>query len=316
MEVSSELPAWLQRRVAYDNNSTTAQDIQSGAQLYQQSQENRQRAQQFAIQQEAKRLSLEGQKHVASGAIELGRLMEEGGRKNLYAEPEFEGRLWSIGQRYPQLLDSDTFKGAAKVLDNAKDAKLRAELTNITQTNITERTQANIEARLNNLLVQIEGRKDLEGVRGEINMIRDQLKGSIQSGLQTQKDDAASELEAQREEGRINRQRIGLENTLSVLDAKGEQAEHLREIQHDLDVKRDALKPRTKRPEQYDLDESDRMMMQEELRGLGQWRKINRGAKNDAEFDKRMQKIEDKYSSRRHKASSAPEKDPLGLFAP
>lgn len=107
----------------FDNQSSTSHDLQVGAQIAQQWQQNQQRAQQMAMQQEAMRIKTEGNKFLSAGAIELGRLMEEGGVANSYADPAFEGKLWSIGQRYPQLLESDTFKGAIQVTENAKKAK-------------------------------------------------------------------------------------------------------------------------------------------------------------------------------------------------
>lgn len=125
MTASSDLPSWLVNRTTmFDRNqSSTAQDIQLGAQLAQQAQEMRHRNQQMAMQQEAMRLKMEGNRFLAAGSIELGRLMEEGGRDNLYADPGFTGRLWAIGQKYPQLLDTDVFKGAIKVTENAITAK-------------------------------------------------------------------------------------------------------------------------------------------------------------------------------------------------
>lgn len=185
--VSSNVPPWLIERTSPVERSSTSQNIQLGAQLAEQAQQMQQRAQQMEMQREAMRLKTEGNKFLAAGAIELGRLMEEGGRNNSYAEPEFEGRLWSIGQRYPQLLDSEVFQGATKVTANAKAAKLRTEITDVTQQAITERNQASIQSRFDMLSQRLDGltqmedlkqnhREDLVNLRSDLKILQDSLK--------------------------------------------------------------------------------------------------------------------------------------------
>lgn len=171
----------------FTDTSTQAQDIQLGAQMYQQIQQMQNQQRQMAMQEEAHRLKMEGNRFVSSGAIELGRLMEEGGANNLYAEPAFEGRLWSLGQQTPQLIESDVFQGAIKVVENAKTAKARAEITTITQQAITDRNQASIESRFDLLGQRLDGMAQMEGLkqenrealttmRNDLNILRDSLK--------------------------------------------------------------------------------------------------------------------------------------------
>lgn len=174
--ISSELPAFLQRRVAFTDTSTQAQDIQAGAQMYQQIQQFQNQQRQLAMQEEAHRLRMEGNRFVSAGAIELGRLMEEGGANNLYGEPEFEGKLWSILQRYPQLRDTEVFQGATKVVETAKTAKARTRLLETTYDLRGDATEQRHLFRLDEIDAQLEkalatenlsqeGRLNLEALR-------------------------------------------------------------------------------------------------------------------------------------------------------
>lgn len=187
MIVNPTVPEFLQRRVAGFETSTQSQDIQLGAQLYQQAQQMRNQQRQLAMQEEAHRLKIEGNRFVSAGAIELGRLMEEGGNSNLYADPSFEGKLWSIGQRYPQLLESEVFQGATKVVENAKTAKARAEIMTLTQQSITDRSDSAIQSRFDLLTQRLDGMTQMEGLkqenrealttlRNDLNILRDSLK--------------------------------------------------------------------------------------------------------------------------------------------
>lgn len=184
---SSDLPVFLRERVRFTDHSSTLQDIQVGAQMVAQQNQQRIQQRQLAMQEEAHRLKMEGQRFVSTGAIALGRLMEEGGNNNLYADSAFEGKLWSLGQRYPQLLESEVFQGAVKVIDHAKAAKLKAEVTDVTQQAITARNDASIQSRFDLLSQRLDGMLQMEGVRqdgrtaieelrGDLRILRDSLK--------------------------------------------------------------------------------------------------------------------------------------------
>lgn len=250
MQLDTEIPEFLQRRVAGVESSTTAQDIQLGAQMYQQVQQMRNQQRQLAIQEEAQRLKVEGNRFVTAGAIELGRLMEEGGINNLYGEPAFEGKLWSILQRYPQLQETEVFQGATKVVETAKTAKARAKL--------------------------LETTYDLRGDATEQRHLfrLDEIDAQLEKALAT---------ENLSQEGRLNLESMRHNNRQELI----------------------RLRPSGTRPAQLDLDKSDQMLMDAELDNLKEWRSIHPGTKHDAEYQQRLNGIEQKYSPRR-KSSAQP----------
>jgi hypothetical protein len=333
--VDSNIPRWLQERVSFNAppTSSVSQDIALGANLYQQQQQNRRQQQESALRQEALRLKMEGDTFVKAGAIELGRLMEKGGREGSYATDQFEGELWSLGQRFPQLIESDTFKGAAKVVENAKMAKNRAATTEYIQTELTRRNEDNINSRYDLLNRRIDGalektdltadrREELERLKGELTATRDELKAKTASDLEKQRQGGRESLEDKRQEGRedlqgmrdeaaLNRQRQALENSLTLLDAKSEDAKEIRQLQNELDTKRDAAKTKVIQSSRFDLPQSEQKAYELELGALARWRKQNAGSKMDAEFDRRLNALRAKYASKKTSAKVDEEKPVL-----
>jgi hypothetical protein len=315
--VDSNIPNWLADRVNYAgrNTSSVAQDIQIGQQVAQQRQESGIRARAAALREEAMRLKISATEFITKGSLELGRLMEEGGEKGIYATDEFEGRLYGLGQRFPQLIDSDAFRGAAKVVENAKLASNKAATTEYIQTEISRRNAENIDSRfrlmdqrldaeLQKANITAEQKANLERLRSELRAENDAMKAQFTSALEDQKQGNRERLQDQRDDAALNRQRVALDNALKVVDAKSEHAKELRELQSKLDRERDAAKPTTLRPDRYDLDESDRTEHDSEIRSLERWRRIRTGPQFDAEYDQRMQKIRDKYAPRKKTRSS------------
>jgi hypothetical protein len=292
--VDSNIPRWLQERVAFNapQTSSVSQDIQQGANLYQQGQENKIRAgiaerqrQESMLRMEALRLKMEGETFVKAGAIELGRLMEQGGQKGIYHTDAFEGQLWALGQRFPQLIDSDTFKWAAKVVENAKLAKDKSALTALREENLNLRTLANIVGRSNLEDKKQNHRLEALGVKWDNVSEQDARKHEYR----------LEELDIKNTHD-LEKQRIKLENDLTLLGERGVQNEHLKRIQHELDKVRDAARPRSSGSWRYDLPESKRMPMQSKLRALEAWREIYSGTKYDAEFDRRFEAIEKEFA--------------------
>lgn len=122
MQLDTEIPAFLQRRVAGVESSTTAQDIQLGAQLAAQLQQMQLEQQKFEMLQRAERLKAQGQAHINNGALELGDWMAEGAKIG-YANPEWEAAFWKKAGSYPQIMETDQFKGMVSAIENSKKAK-------------------------------------------------------------------------------------------------------------------------------------------------------------------------------------------------
>lgn len=82
-------------------------------------------------------------------------------------------------------------------------------------------------------------------------------------------------------------------------------------LQSDENMRRDAAKPRTLRPDRFDLNESDRMGMAAELQSLQTWYRNQSFNKKNApeieqEYDRRFKEVEGKYSPRRKTTSETP----------
>lgn len=104
----------------------------------------------------------------------------------------------------------------------------------------------------------------------------DLFKGAIQSFDNADKAEARLQLETERQTAITDRNQASIESRFDLLgqriDAmtqmegiKNENRTALTELKSELDIIRDAMKPRTLRPERYDLNESDRMLMKSEL---------------------------------------------------
>ena len=278
--ISSELPAWLVNRTTmFDRNqSSTAQDIQAGAQLYQQSQQNQrmQRAQQ--LQEEARQIALDEKERVAAGAVEVTRVLSEMGKTGGYSDPALQAKFWDAVSRNPKFVASPAFKEIVDTFQYAEQAKERSEL-----------------------LKQRYGYREDEAYLRHLDRLAEIGKrGDVQQEL------------------------LGAKSDFDLLKAEAV-ASHKQEqirLQTDENIRRDAAKPQTLRPERFDLNESDRMGMAAELDRLEIWyrdqAKRARGKKDvlaqiESEYDQQFKEIEAKYQQRR-KAPRAPE--PAAPLAP
>lgn len=104
----------------------------------------------------------------------------------------------------------------------------------------------------------------------------DLFKTTIQNFENADKSEARLLLETERQTAITDRNQASIESRFDLLgqriDAmtqmegiRHENRTALTELKSELDIIRDAMKPRTLRPERYDLNESDRMLMKSEL---------------------------------------------------
>jgi hypothetical protein len=282
-ELNTQFPAWLAQAhfLKRENNSGErfTQGMQAGAQI---AQNNRR----LALEERAMLLKEEADFSSKAGLIELGAVVADIAKTGDWTAPENVSRFYSTASKYPNAMRSEAFQNLEQNFVNARKAKETAELWSNRKEIDRDIAYSKIEARFQEQEARINAALQMEGLKSEnrdhylrlqteLNVLRDEFKS-----------DRASDLEKQKQTGR----------------------ENLRELGHELDVDRDALKPKTRRPEQMDLDESDRMLMKSELDELEGWRKARRSAQFDAEYEKRRSKIEQKYDARKKtsRTESAP----------
>lgn len=187
MAISSELPVFLRERVRFTDHSSTLQDIQVGAQMAQQAREEQRlnRAQQ--LNEEAKRMAMDEKERIAAGAVEVTRVLSEMGQTGGYTDPALQSKFWDAVSRNPKFAASPAFKDILDTFQYAEQAKARAQLETTRQDAIGERNQASITSRFDLLSQRLDGMLQMEGVRqdgrkaieelkNDLNMLRDSLK--------------------------------------------------------------------------------------------------------------------------------------------
>lgn len=185
-ELNTQFPTWMLQKTWHDKAAAskigdqTLQAMQLGAQMAQQAHTRK-------LQNRAHELEQQSKTHYVNGMMEMGSVMEEGARNNTYADPVWEGKFWSTAQRYPQLMETSEFKGLTSIVENAKTAKARAEITSLTQQAITDRNDASIDSRFALFDQKLDGMAQVEGLkqenrealttlRNDLNILRDSLK--------------------------------------------------------------------------------------------------------------------------------------------
>lgn len=277
--ISSELPAWLQRRVSFTDNGVS-RDMQAGFQMAQQAIQNNRQLRALQLQEEARRLALDEKERVAQGAVEVTRVLAEMGQSGDYTSPALQSKFWDAVSKNPKFVSSPAFKDIMDNFQYAEQAKARKELLNTTY----------------NL------RDDNAYNRHLDRLAEQERRGEISKDVLATKSDYDLLMEDARQEHRHDNIRF----------------------QTDENMRRDAAKPRTLRPSRYDLDESDRMSMAAELDSLKTWYRNQSFSQSkapmiEAEYDRRLKEIEEKFTARRKTAEPAaapatPTSDPLGLF--
>lgn len=171
---------WHDKAASSKIGDQALQAMQLGAQMGQQAHRRRLDERAHAIEQQSKT-------HYVTGMMELGSVMAEGAQNNAYAEPEWESKFWNTAKKYPQLMGTTEFRGLTSTIENAKQAKAKAEITSLTQDAISERNQSAIQSRFDLLGQRLDGMAQMEGIkqenreelttlRNDLNILRDSLK--------------------------------------------------------------------------------------------------------------------------------------------
>lgn len=156
--------------------SSVSQDIQLGAQIYQQSQQEKrmQRAQQ--MQEEVRRLALEEKERVAEGTVEVLRVLSDMGKSGGYTDPALQGRFFDAVSNHPTFAGTPAFKDIMNNFQYAEQAKARKELLGQTYEFKGDAAEQRHLFRLDEIDAQLEkalatenlsqeNRERLEGIR-------------------------------------------------------------------------------------------------------------------------------------------------------
>jgi hypothetical protein len=153
-----------------------------------------------------------------------------------------------------------------------------------------------------------------EQAKDRANLLRERY-GYMDDNAYTRHLDRMEELTRR---GELRKEEIDLKSDYDWLlaDAKNEHRQEQIRLQTSENIRRDAAKPRTLRPERYDLDESHRMGMATEFDKLKLWYREqmanvfgtsdasqNKRSQIEAEYDRQFKEIEDKYSKLRKQPS-------------
>jgi hypothetical protein len=152
--------------------------------------------------------------------------------------------------------------------------------------------------------VKSANKEHLTQIQADLNLLRDSFKADAATDLELLKQSGRMDIQNARDAASLDRVQKSLENALTMQDVKAEDAAELRKLQHELDVKRDSLKPSAQRPAWKDLDESDTIGMRTEMSNLTAWRRTHRSGQYDAEYKNRFEAIEKKYEGRRKKTQA------------
>jgi hypothetical protein len=237
------------------------------------------------------------------------------GQTGGYNDPALQSEFWDAVSKNPKFAGSPVFKDIMDTFQNAEQAKSRAELETLKQRSISQRSADSIQSRFDilgerlNVLMQLEGVKSankehLTQIQADLNLLRDSFKADAATDLELLKQSGRMDIQNARDAASLDRVQKSLENALTMQDVKAEDAAELRKLQHELDVKRDSLKPSAQRPAWKDLDESDTIGMRTEMSNLTAWRRTHRSGQYDAEYKNRFEAIEKKYEGRRKKTQA------------
>lgn len=186
MAIDSTLPAYLAKRTHWTDDSVS-RSIQLGAQMYQQSQQEKRLNRAAAMQEEVKRLALEEKERVAEGTVEITRILSKMGQSGGYTDPALQSEFWNAVSKHPKFAGSPVFKDIMDTFQYAEQAKSRSELETLRQQSISDRSDASIQSRFDLFAQKLDGFAQMEGIkqenrealttlRNDLNILRDSLK--------------------------------------------------------------------------------------------------------------------------------------------
>lgn len=185
LQYSSDTLPWMRRQGEAAKEATAA--FQFGAQQAQRQREEAYRDRVLQLQRDSFELKRQSELQANEGMVEVGKVLSEIAETGDWTNPAARSRFFSVVARYPAVTKSPIYDNLLQNFQAADTAQARAALEAERQGAITERSQAAIDARFqtltqrfDNLLtmegVKAENRKELEAVRAEFQMLRDQLK--------------------------------------------------------------------------------------------------------------------------------------------
>ena len=183
-DLNTAMPQWLVQEHFLNRQNNSGEKFLQGMQL---GANIAQRNRQISLEERAMRLKEGSEMQQREGLIALGEVMSNATDAGTWDSPETERAVWGVVHKYPWLTKNEAFGAAMENFDQARKAKLRTEITDVTQQAITDRNQAAIQGRFDLLSQRLDSMTQLEGVKqegrtalaefkNELNMLRDQLK--------------------------------------------------------------------------------------------------------------------------------------------
>lgn len=255
MAVDFSFPAWLRDQHSFADSLAKGAAVGSAiasnvyrnralsAQIQMEGEQMAYRNRDLDMKQELLKLKLDGEMNEKQGMVEVGKVLSEIAANGDWTNPGARAKFFGVVAKYPNIAKSPVFDNLIQNFQAADTAKARAELETQRQEAITGRNESNIDARFTALnerfdqVLQLEGvkaenRKELEGLRNELNMLRDQFK-PLSSGSDRFDLPYSKQLEYQARLDSIN------DDLKYIRDPKGRD---------------DAIKALTKEYEQYRID--------------------------------------------------------------
>lgn len=175
--ISGEIPAWLVKRGGPFEASSTAQDIQLGAQLAHHAQQEARLQRAAQLQEEAKRLAIEQKERAVQGTMEVARVLAKMGQSGGYNDPALQGEFWSAIEKNPEFAGTEQFKHIMDNFQYAEQAKTRAALLDKTYDLRGQQSELRHLQRLDEIDAQLESALSVEGLKQED---RTKLEGVLQ----------------------------------------------------------------------------------------------------------------------------------------
>lgn len=192
LQLDPNVLPWM-RRQGEAAREATAQ-FQFGARMAEVQKENAYRNEVLRLQKETQFLKQVSELQINQGMVEVGKVLSEIADAEDWASPQAEAKFYDVVAKNPAITRSPNFDNLASIFSNARKAKEMSALAQqrfdtqlAIQDAITARNQASIESRFDLLGQRLEGMEKMEGIksenakslaelRGELQMLRDQLK--------------------------------------------------------------------------------------------------------------------------------------------
>ncbi len=344
MAIDSTLPPYLAQRAAHWSDQTVSRDIQVGAQLVQQAQQERRLQKAFELKERAENLALQEKERQAQGVVEVMGVFSKLGDTGNYDDPALQREFYDAVRRNPEFADTPAFTRMMQMIDNSEKLQVRKELLSTTYDLRGKELESKHLQRLDELDLKLanalqvaginqQGREAIQQLRNTNNLEREQLRVKAGTALEDQRQTGRMELQENRHLQRLDELDKQFENLLKRDDLRQDDRLALEAAQQKNRLERDQLRPKTLRPERFDLDESARMGMSADLKAAEVWYRdrlantfdpVKREA-IETEYKQRREAIDAKYAPMRKTPSVQPPapaspaaptnpNDPFGIF--